>query len=269
MTLRSKITSADELPENLRPLVDSLYTKQEDGSYTLQIEGDAANTGDLKKKNAEFRNTNIELQKKLNEFTAKYGDLSDSDLDELRKLKTQIETNETMQLVRAGRLDEVINKRTQSLKAEADMKIKALQDQLNEREQSLTNKSTKLATMLLDNHFYNLATKLGQPRDGSVEIIQRLARDKFRVDDNDQIVPITAEGDDEGAALTPEAFVKNLAKNRSWLYESSTGAGATGTTSRQSRSNVRRIPNDPELKGRLAKEIAAGTVVVDPTLPVG
>ena len=68
--LQATLDSLDDLSEDIR----SEYVKTDDGRYRLNLEGDplgyvsAADFNDLKKREAEKRNTNIEILKELDEL---------------------------------------------------------------------------------------------------------------------------------------------------------------------------------------------------------
>lgn len=261
--LKKKIATVDDLPENLRALVDELYTKQADGSYAL--DADVEDPTDLKKKNSEFRNNNILLKQQLSELQGKYGDLNDEELASLKALKSELENNETMQMIKAGKIDEVLAKKTATMKTQYDTQIKTLSEQLKERDTKLNAKTTRLSQLLIDTQLDDLISKNGQPREGTRDVIKRAGRDKFTVNDADQLVPITAEGDEQGNTLTPETFVKGFVKTMPHLFEAGVGGGGTSTrgTSTARQPGVKRIANDPELKGRYAADIVSGKVVVD------
>lgn len=270
MPLKNVIASLDELPESLRAVASELYKEVPEGGFKLDAEavassGNAAEAA-LKKKTDEFRNNNIQLKKQLDELHHRIGDMTPEELASLRELKSKIDNNEAMQLVKEGKLDEVISKKTSQMKAQYDADMRKLNDQLKLISETNAKKTNRLSQLLLDTAIDAEVEKLGIPREGTRDIARRLARDKFTIDEAEQIVPITAEGDEQGQTLTPTTFVRGLLKSMPHLFEGSTGAGATGV--RQSRTAVKRIPNDPEMKGRFAKEIAAGTVEVDNSMPL-
>ena len=198
--------------EGVDQTVASLYEKQEDGKFRLNVEGAVP-----REKLDEFRNTNIELLKKVDAFKGvdvkKY-----SDLLALEKRVTDKE------LVDAGKVDEVVQGRISQMKTEHEGVVGQLNEQLG-----VANR--QLESLLIDSAVRVKALESGVLPTAVDDVMLR-AKTAFKIVDG-RAVPHSdgkvVYGKDGVNPMSVEEWIGSLAKNAPHLFGSTQGGGASGS----------------------------------------
>lgn len=207
MGLKFKVATLAEIPEAVR----SMY-KQEGSEYVLDVEGAVDKT-----KVDEFRNNNILLQQQLEKLKdvdpAKYRELMELD----RKVKEK-------QLIEAGKVDEAVNLRVESMRTE-------LTTQLTEKDTALTIANKQLAILMIDRQVQAEAVRLGILPTAMDDILLR-ARTVYTME-NGVPVPKSQDGKviygkDGSAPMPMNEWVLSLKKAAPHLFAGSSGSGAGG-----------------------------------------
>lgn len=209
MGLKFKVATLAEIPEAIR----SMY-KQEGNEYVLDVDGAVD-----KSKVDEFRNNNIQLQQQLDKLKdvdpAKYRELMELD----RKVREK-------QLIEAGKVEEAVNLRVESMRTE-------LTGQLTEKTTALETANRQLAVLMIDRQVQAEAVKLGILPTAMDDILLR-ARTVYTME-NGVPVPKTAEGKviygkDGSTPMPMNEWVLSLKKAAPHLFAGSSGSGANGGT---------------------------------------
>lgn len=208
MTLKYIVESI----ENLEPTVASLYEKTEDGKFRLNVEGVAP-----REKLDEFRNTNIDLLKKLDSFKG----IDPNKYQTLIGLEKKLTDKE---LIEAGKVDEVVQSRIQSMRVEHEQTTKQLNDQL-----IVSNR--QLESLLIDSAVRMQAiTQKVIP--SAVDDVMLRARNSFKIIDG-KAVPHADDkpiyGKDGVNPMGVDEWISGLAKQAPHLFEGSQGGGARGS----------------------------------------
>lgn len=207
MGLKYKIAALTEVAEAVR----GLY-KQEGTEFVLDVEGAVDKT-----RIDEFRNNNILLQQQLDKLKdvdpAKYRELMDLD----RKVKEK-------QLIEAGKVDEVVNLRVESMRTE-------LTGQLTEKSTALETANKQLAILMIDRQVQAEAVKLGILPTAMDDILLR-ARTVYSMEAGVP-VPKTVDGKviygkDGSTPMPMNEWVLSLKKAAPHLFAGSSGSGAGG-----------------------------------------
>lgn len=229
MTIKARVKTLDEVPENLR----SLYSER-DGEYALQIEGMVS-----KEKLDEFRNSNIELKKQLETLTDKFDGV---DPELFKELSAKAQKERDKKLIDAGKVDEMVTERLNAAKVGFDKQIKQLEDEKRKL-------GVQLEGLLIDNAVRDAASKSGV-RAGAVEDVLLRARQVFRVVDGQAVA---FDGDKQiygtdGEPLTVAGYIGGkLVEAAPHLFEQSQGGGARKAEGNTSSSG-----------GRIGREDAKG-----------
>lgn len=209
MGLKFKVATLAEIPEAIR----SMY-KQEGDEFVLDVEGAVDKT-----KIDEFRTNNIALQQQLDKLKdvdpVKYRELMDLD----RKVKEK-------QLIEAGKVDEVVNLRVESMRTE-------LTTQITEKDNALTVANKQLAILMIDRQVQAEAVKLGILPTAMDDILLR-ARTVYTME-NGVPVPKSQDGKviygkDGSTPMPMNEWVLSLKKAAPHLFAGSSGSGAGGGT---------------------------------------
>ena len=127
MALKLFIESLEGLDQN----VAALYEKADDGKFRLDVEGAVP-----REKLDEFRNTNIELLRKIDGYKG----IDPQKYQTLLGLEKRLTDKE---LIEAGKVDEVVQTRVQGLKTEHETIVGGLNEQL-------TTSNRQLESLLID-----------------------------------------------------------------------------------------------------------------------
>lgn len=208
MGLKFVVKDLMEVPEAMR----SLYVKREDGQYQLDAEGAVD-----KSKLNEFRETNVELMKKLDQFKdldpAKYAEL----------METQRKVREK-QLIESGKVDEVIAERVRAMREEHTK-------ELTKRDEALKIANRQLETLLIDNTVKSVAVQQGVLPTAMDDIVLR-AKTVFSIQDGQPVMRDekgqVVYGEDGVSPMSIDSWAKKLKTAAPHLFAGFNGSGAPG-----------------------------------------
>ena len=168
--------------------------------------------------------------KTLKEKFAPFADMNEQDITDLRSLQSQVSDAKEKELLKEGKIDELIDRR---LKAETDNfeKQRKEQETATKDLKALLAKSTeKVASLTINAGLQAAATKAGA-RPEAIEDIIRTGRDTFKLDDDLKPVARGADGEIlkvDGEMLTVTKFVEDLKTAKPYYFPGSGGGGAPG-----------------------------------------
>lgn len=182
----------------------------------------------LKKKNLEL----IEKEKKYKESAAQFEGV---DLEKIKGLQKQLETNEEMRLLAEGKTEEVVARRVEAMKRDFEANLAARDTKLSEYEQLIKSKEDRLATLLIDGTIREQYVGLDfEP--AAMDDVLRYARQIFVMDDSGNPVPRNESGSlifgkDGKTPITAREWLEGLADKKPYLKRPSKGSGASGNRS--------------------------------------
>lgn len=216
-----------------------MFIKLADGSEVEVNPEDVLNSAEIQ----------TEVQKKLEAETKGLKDSKSQILNELKQAKEaaklwegydheQIETimnriqnDEETRLMSEGKLDEVLARRTESMKRDYEQRIQVTEAKLNEYDSTLKQKDEKLASLVIDGQIREAYVGLGfEP--SAMQHILRQGRDVFKMDENGRAVPRDSEGNilfgkDGKSQMSATEWLEKLADEQKFLRPASSGAGAS------------------------------------------
>lgn len=248
------VESLDKVPEAHR----TLYKEAEDKkSFRLRVSG-VPDVSKLESALASERNISAESKRMLREASEKFKDI---DPAKYREMMSKLDGDEEQQLLKAGGIDKVLERRTQKMREKFDADIKAR----DEEGVTLKAKLTRLEQRALDNHVRAAATKAGIHPTAVDDALLR-ARSRFTLDDKGDAVELGVDGkpilDAQGKKpFTIEAWFEERKKDAAhWFPLGSKGGGGNGsgdkgTSGKQTmlRSEWEAIV-DPVEKSKVARE---------------
>jgi hypothetical protein len=208
MALKYTVSDLNEVGEAVRPF----YVKREDGSFVLDADG----ATDKSKLN-EFRQTNVDLMKKMEAFKdldpKKYAELMETD----RKVREK-------QLIEAGKVDEVIAERVQLMRSQYDREVQT-------RDEQLKVANRQLETLLIDNAVKSSAVTHGILSTAIDDIVLR-AKTAFSIQDGRPVMKNekgeVVYGEDGTSPVSIDSWTKQLKNTAPHLFAGFTGSGAPG-----------------------------------------
>ena len=212
MALKFKYGKREEIPAE-----QAAFYIERDGAFYADIEGAME-----KAKGDELRNHNIELRKKVEDFTTRFEGI---DPDEVRRLAEEKRQLEEEKQLKAGELDKVVENRIKGLKSD-------LEKQLSAKTSELEAANTRLTAIQIDQGVLTAATKRGL-RPTAIPDITARARSVFKLvngaprafESDGQTV---RSGRDGVTPMTLEEWVDAQVADAPHLFESNAGGGAAG-----------------------------------------
>lgn len=203
-----EVDDINTVPEAQR----SFYAAGENGKFYLQVKGAVAKT-----KLDEFRNTNISLTQKLEQ----YKDLDPVAARKAIELAAKIDAK---QLLDAGKVDEVVSQRVNAMKGEHEKTLGTLTGQLE-----TANK--QLEVLIIDSNVKSAAVTAGILPTAVDDVVLR-AKATFRVQEG-RAVALDASGNirygiDGQTPLSIDAWMKDLKTSAPHLFTGSQGGGGMG-----------------------------------------
>jgi len=225
MALKIKLKSLDGVPEDLQQ-----YYVEVDGEYVLDTDD-----GGYRDELAEFRNNNRRLHneaKKLKEQMAKFKNIDPDKYEQALGALTELEEMKEKHLIDEGKLDEVLQQRTERMRADFDGQVTALTENLKNTAGERDQFKSRLSELLIDSTVQQAISNVAVPRKGALRDVLHRAREIWQVDENGGLVPMrdgeTVFGKDGSKPLTPEEWGMALRQEAPYLFEANQGGGAGG-----------------------------------------
>jgi hypothetical protein len=204
MGLKYAYSKKEDIPEELQK-----YYTEKGGQWVLDAKGAVP-----KDRLDEFRENNGKLTKELEELKSK---LEGIDLDKYNEMIKSEKDKQTQDLIKAGRIEEVINQRVAQVENELVKKIEKLEQERNQLSQ-------KFAETALTTKVQNAVNAVGKVRQGAmIDILQRAKAEWDVAPDG---TPVYKDSAKKG--LTIEEWSGTLLENAPHLFEGSAGGGAAG-----------------------------------------
>lgn len=227
MKLKAVVTSLDGLPDWAK----ELYT-QVDGKYVLQLDGELPGFVP-KSKLDEFRTNNVALLKQMEDLEKAGLKLSpeqkadyDRMMEEHRKIKDK-------ELIDAGKIDELVQQRTESMRRDYEAKYGALDAKYSEVTKNYATVESRLASTLIGAEISKHISSVGSLRKGAMDDVLNRARATFTYKDGN-IVALDSEGapvygKDGKTPMAVSEWCQGLAESAPYFFEGSSGGGGSGS----------------------------------------
>lgn len=229
--LKAVVGSLDEIQEDLR----SLY-REENGKFLLDADGVEDVTG-LKTALERERQARGKYEKEAREarkLAERFGDLG-TDPDEIKATLEKAKQNDEDRLKAAGRNDEVLAKKLESVQKDFDARLKKYEEKIKEADERESKARAKLRLTLIDNAIRDAAAKAGILPTAVDDVLLR-GRAAFQLEDDERVVARDADGtillQVSGEVETVESWLKGrMAKAAPHWWGPSAGSGAVRSAS--------------------------------------
>lgn len=209
--------------EGLAEPVAALYAKGDDGKYKLAVDG-VPDVTNLQKALRAEREARANAEKAAKDFEG-------LDAKEIRDMLKQMEGNEEAQLLKAGKIDDVIARRTQKLVQENERKLR----EAMERVEAESVRAKRLIAKVLDGAVTAAASKAGlHPQ--AIDDAMLHARSIFSLDDDGNAVQLGDDGKpvlgkDGKTPFTPAEWLESMRETKPhWFPATANGGGARGSS---------------------------------------
>jgi len=178
----------------------------------------------LKSKNEELLNEKKKIQNALKNF-------ENLDPEKAKEALKFLEENEYAQMLKDGKVDEILEKKTSQMRSDHEAAINELTSKLTETEQSSVLYKTKYETKVIEDNLRAVAIKAGVRKEAVDDILMRGLR-IFTLDDSNGIEARDKDGklvktkDDK--VLTAQLWIEDFKETAPHYFPGSEGAGAHG-----------------------------------------
>ncbi len=193
-------------------------TEDIDGKISEAVAG-------LKTKNDELLGEKKTIQEKLQKFA----DIKDPE-EAIKALKF-INESEEAQMIRDGKFDELLEKRTSTMRLEHENAVTELADKVAELTDGKTKYKGLYQTKIMDDALREVATKAGVRPEAVTDVLLR-AKTMFSLGADGSVEARDANGkllkNDDGNVVTPSVWMEGLKEVSPHYWPSSEGSGARG-----------------------------------------
>lgn len=234
MALPFEVDSLDSIPEPVR----DQYVEADDGKFRLDLDGYEDPAG-LKSALDKERNEKKERDRQLREMQKRYDGI---DPDKTREMLTRLEQDEEAKLIAEGKMDEVIQQRTERMRAEHERQLQQAQQQA----ETAKSFAEKFRGRVLSDEVRAAASEVGLVDTASRDAYLH-AQTMFEVDDEGNVVAKEEAGfDTQGKPLTLKAWLESMRDTAPHWFPQPKGSGAPGNNG--SRGALKRSSMNAEEK---------------------
>ena len=220
MALKSVHETSEEIPEGLNE-----FYVEKDGKFHLAVEGMTE-----KAKLDEFRNSNIELKKQVEQMSQSLDTFNGIDPKKAKDALKKISGLEDKELMDQGQFDELFKKKELELTG----KIDALQSHATEQENTASRYKEELETYRVTSAIQTAVNEAGTPQSSAIADILARAKTSWNIDDKGNLFCVDETGkarySENGTQyLSPKEWALELIQTAPHLFASSSGGGANGS----------------------------------------
>ena len=256
MTLKSIVSSLDDVDDKYH----DLYEENDKGEFVLDVED-----GDFKTKIKEFRDNNNDLKKQIETAQKQMESFKDVDPEKYKSMQKELLTYKDKTLLDEGKVEELLEQRTERMRNEYTDKFKKLEDIAAQNEASAQKYQVQLSKIAVnDAVMKGIALSKAVIRAGASEDLLSRAAKVWSIDEEGKIRAKDSAGHilyglDGKDPLTTEEWVAGLHKDAPFLFEASKGGGAPGGGDGDG-DPTRISIHDKTAFGANIEGIAAGTI---------
>jgi hypothetical protein len=240
--------------------VQALYVEK-DGKYKLDGVEPPEDTKGLKTALESERTARKAADKAVKDLMAQWEGL---DAKQIRDMLEKLGGDQEAQLIKAGKIDEVVALRTEKLRKEFEKQLQKSKDEVT----AANGSRDKFTSLVLDNHVRAAAAKAGV-HTGAVEDALFRARSIFKLDADGNAVQLDGEGKpvlgkDGKSPFTPEEWMGTMKEAAPhWFPATNTGSGAGGNTGKGAGAGGKQMKRSefdkltPEAKAATVKDKVA------------
>lgn len=168
-----------------------------------------------------------ELQKELAQIKKQWEGF---DHERVQRIMERIDKDEETKLIADGKLDEVVSRRTERLRADLETQLKAREAKIEELTKAVTVEKEKRARLVIDGSLRAAAVEAGITKTAIEDVVYR-GRQVFNLDENDRAIPRDPNGNllvskDGITPLSAQEWLDSMKKIAPHWWPPSQGGGA-------------------------------------------
>lgn len=184
------------------------------------------------------------LKSKNSELLGKLKQFDGLDADRLKDMLSKIDQSEEAKLLAEGKLDDVIAKRTDRIRADAEARLEEVEKARVKYEQEAQIYRQRFESRVIEDAIKQEAMKQGVRPEALDDVVRRGA-DVFKwnaetneVEARDGNGNLLRTQDENGYIMTPEYFVRGLMKTAPYYWPNSDGGGTVGARGASAREDL-------------------------------
>ncbi len=220
------------MPISIKELQDAM---KEDGeikdffassiSTAVSAAVDDATKG-LKTTNTQLKTEKKNLQATLDKMPTK------EQLESYSKMQANLDSSEDAKLISEGKMDEVINRKTERIRLDLEKKFEDSQTELNTTKETLSQVNSNYANHRIDETIRKAAVDSGVSPEAIEDVVLRSVG-IFSIDEKGAIIALDSEGhvatNEAGTPLDPKVFVSDLKEKAPHFWPGSSSGGLNGS----------------------------------------
>lgn len=259
MALKALLTKAEY--KKLNEAIQEHY-KEEGDNYILDTD-----QTDLKLKLNEFRDNNVKLLKEQKELLIQAEKFKGVDLEKYNAAQAKLLELEDQQLIDEGKMDELLEVRTERMKKDYENKYTALETRNVELESQATNSEQKLHLKMVEAKIAYAVGEVGTVRKGAMPDILSRAAKIWKLDKDLELVAMEGDqvviGTGGKENLTPKEYATQLLQDAPFFFEGSGGGNSDGNDDNKGSGGGKTVLASDKLSfGKNIEEIAKGNIQV-------
>lgn len=259
MTLKLVLDSLDGVDEAQH----SLY-KEVDGKFILDVAGidEHPDVAALRRSHQRSKEERTQAKKELENLQSEFDKFKDLDPEKAREALAKAQELEDKELIDAGKVDELVDKKVERMRADFDAQLKAKDEAIEQLTGERDSVVHELSDVKIFTAVKDAALAKGAKKTALDDIVNR-AKPVWRLVDGKPVAIKVGTDDEvmygkEGDPLTITEWVDGLAGDATHLFEPNKGGGAGGGAGPGVGIDVKII--DPTQAGDHIADIAAGKV---------
>lgn len=217
MALQFEVDSLDSIPEGQR----ELYAEVDGGKFRLDLDGYEDPTGlksALEKERTEKKDKDRQLKETLKKFDG-------IDPDYTRDILSRLDQDKEAKLIAEGKVDEVVNQRTERMKQEYERQLQ----EATQQAETASKFVDKFRGRVLRDEVRSAASEVGLVDSASDDAYLH-AQSLFDIDDEGNSKPKEGAGyDANGQPLTMKAWLETMRESKPHWFPVPKGSGAPGS----------------------------------------
>ena len=216
MSLKAFVKSLEEVSESAR----AFYVEDGNGGFKLDAEGVEDVTG--------LKNSLTAVREELKTLKADYNKYKDLDPEKAREALRKMEDLEDKGLMDAGKVDELVSRRTERMRMDFDSQVKALKTATDDKDTTIKALSGRLEKHLIEQGLLAAVMDVGVPRKSALTDITSRGKGTWKLDENGNPMAVGSDGSkifgkDGKAPITMTEWAEGLMVEAPHLFEPSTG----------------------------------------------
>ena len=171
-------------------------------------------------------------KKKFQAKAAEFDGMDAVELKTLRELGKRLENDQEVKLISEGKLDEVINRRTERVRIDLESKMEAMTTKMAEVTEQRDSFQSRHNNYVVDTNLRKAAEKEGVLPEAIDDVVSRGRLVFNSIEDDGNILSRDKDGElkkgEDGQVVTPTSFVKGLKTTSSYYWPQSKGGNLSG-----------------------------------------